>query len=39
MLKRDAFEPVLSRHPVFRQQVQAIAATRSGDTRPPLPGV
>jgi len=38
MLKRDAFEHVLSRHPVFRQQVQAIAATRSGDTRPPLPG-
>jgi hypothetical protein len=38
MLKRGAFEHVLSRHPVFRQQLQAIAATRPGDTRPPLPG-
>jgi voltage-gated potassium channel len=36
MLNRDAFESVLSRHPDFRQQVQAIAATRTGDTLPPL---
>jgi CRP-like cAMP-binding protein len=36
MLNRDAFENVLSRHPDFRQQVQAIAATRTGDTLPPL---
>ena len=36
LLKRDGFERVLSRHPAFRQQVQAIAATRTGDTLPPL---
>jgi voltage-gated potassium channel len=36
MLKRGAFESVLSRHPAFRQQVQEIAATRTGDTVPPL---
>jgi hypothetical protein len=36
LLKRAAFERVLNRHPDFRQQVQAIAATRTGDTLPPL---
>jgi hypothetical protein len=39
MLKRDAFEHVLSRYPAFRQQLQAPAATRSGDTRSLLSGV
>ena len=35
-LKREAFERVLTRHPGFRKQVHAIAATRTGNTHPPL---
>ncbi len=36
LLNREAFERVLNRHPVFRRQVQEIAATRTGDSQPPL---
>jgi voltage-gated potassium channel len=36
-LKREAFERVLSHNPGFRQQVNAIAATRTGNTSSPLP--
>jgi len=36
-LKREAFERVLSHNPGFRQQVNAIAATRTGNTGSPLP--
>jgi voltage-gated potassium channel len=36
-LNREAFERVLNRHADFREQVHAIAATRTGNTHPSLP--
>jgi voltage-gated potassium channel len=36
-LKREAFERVLSHHPDFREQVYAVAATRTGNTHPQQP--
>ena len=37
VLKHDAFERVLNRHPDFRRHVEEIDARRRGDTQSPLP--